>query len=75
MCDVCGPEWLSGAISQGAKIYETNPALCTECAGHFSKPQFQQVCPIDCIPFKPDLCESHEQLHEKYLRLLNGKFI
>ena len=38
-CDVCQPECPNGAISQGEEIYEINPALCTECVGHFDAPQ------------------------------------
>ena len=48
-CDVCQPECPNGAISQGESIYEINPALCTECVGHFDKPQCVAVCPVDCI--------------------------
>ena len=69
-CDVCQPECPNGAISQGESIYEINPALCTECVGHFDKPQCQIVCPVDCIPLNPDIVESREQLQEKYVRLM-----
>jgi hypothetical protein len=33
----------------------------------------QKVCPIDCIPFNPDMVESKEQLQEKYQRLTAAK--
>lgn len=72
-CDVCEPECPNGAISQGTEIYEIDPALCTECVGHFSKPQCQQVCPIDCIPFNPDVRESHDELYAKYMNLTANK--
>lgn len=65
-CDVCEPECPNGAISQGAEIYEIEPGKCTECVGHFSEPQCQQVCPVDCIPLNPAVRETHEQLMTKY---------
>ncbi|HEU5398177.1 MAG TPA: YfhL family 4Fe-4S dicluster ferredoxin [Gammaproteobacteria bacterium] len=68
-CDVCEPECPNHAISQGPEIYVIDPALCTECVGHFDKPQCQQVCPVDCIPLDPEHEETQEQLQEKYLRL------
>jgi ferredoxin len=71
-CDVCEPACPNGAISQGAEIYVINPALCTECVGHFDEPQCQDVCPIDCIPLDPDVVESRDQLYEKYLKI-SGK--
>jgi len=68
-CDVCEPECPNGAISQGAEIYEINPNLCTECVGHYDKPQCQDVCPIDCIPFNPEVRENKDQLYQKYLKI------
>lgn len=68
-CDVCEPECPNGAISQGEEIYVIDPNLCTECVGHFSTPQCQEVCPVDCIPFNPDVVETEQQLHEKYLKI------
>ena len=72
-CDVCEPECPNGAISQGEEIYVIDPNLCTECVGHFDVPQCQEVCPVDCIPLNPDVRESKEQLHEKYLKLTAAK--
>ncbi|MEZ0246236.1 MAG: YfhL family 4Fe-4S dicluster ferredoxin [Methylophilaceae bacterium] len=72
-CDVCEPECPNSAISQGEEIYEINPDKCTECVGHYDKPQCQEVCPIDCIPFNPDVRETHDQLMDKYLRLTGKK--
>lgn len=69
-CDVCEPECPNGAISQGEEIYVIDPALCTECVGHFDAPQCQQVCPVDCIPFNPDIRETAEELQQKYLKLV-----
>ena len=68
-CDVCEPACPNHAISQGPEIYVIDPALCTECVGHFDKPQCQVVCPVDCIPLDPDHAETQEELQEKYLRL------
>ena len=72
-CDVCEPECPNHAISQGPEIYVIDPELCTECVGHFDKPQCQQVCPVDCIPLDPEHAETQEQLQEKYLRLTAAK--
>ena len=72
-CDVCEPECPNNAISAGEEIYVIDPKLCTECVGHFEKPQCQQVCPVDCIPLDPNCVETKEQLQEKYLRLTAQK--
>ena len=69
-CDVCEPECPNAAISSGEEYYEIDPEKCTECVGHFEEPQCQRVCPVDCIPLNPDRSETREQLHEKYLRLI-----
>jgi len=68
-CDVCEPECPNHAISQGPEIYVIDPELCTECVGHFDKPQCQQVCPVDCIPLDPEHEETQEELQAKYLKL------
>jgi ferredoxin len=68
-CDVCEPECPNGAISQGAEIYVIDPALCTECVGHFDEPQCRSVCPVDCIPLNPAHVETKEQLYQKFLRI------
>lgn len=68
-CDVCEPECPNDAISQGVEIYEIHPALCTECVGHFEKPQCVQICPVECILVDPNHSESPEKLMEKYLDL------
>lgn len=65
-CDVCEPVCPNNAISQGQEIYQIDPDLCTECVGHYDKPQCQQVCPIDCIPLDPEHKETKDQLMEKY---------
>ncbi|MFT5008419.1 MAG: ferredoxin [Granulosicoccus sp.] len=68
-CDVCEPECPNNAISEGEEIYVIDPALCTECVGHYDEPQCQQVCPVDCIPLDPQHVESNEQLQDKYTRI------
>ena len=65
-CDVCEPECPNGAISMGPEIYVIDAGRCTECVGHFDKPQCQEVCPVDCIPLDLDHVESREALFEKY---------
>jgi len=65
-CDVCEPECPNGAISMGPEIYVIDPGKCTECVGHFDKPQCQVVCPVDCIPLDPEHVESRVELQAKY---------
>jgi ferredoxin len=48
-CDMCVPECPNEAISMGARHYEVDPALCTECLGYYDKPTCIEVCPIDCV--------------------------
>ena len=68
-CDVCEPECPNDAIYQGEEIYEINPALCTECVGHFDTSQCVEVCPVECIPLDPDHVESRDALQHKYEQL------
>ena len=68
-CDVCEPECPNQAISMGEEIYEIDPHRCTECVGHFDEPQCVQVCPVACIPVRPDVIESRDELLSKYERL------
>ena len=72
-CDVCEPECPNGAISMGPEIYVIDVRKCTECVGHFDKPQCQEVCPVDCIPLDPANAESREELAAKYDRLMREK--
>jgi ferredoxin len=72
-CDVCEPECPNGAISMGEEIYVIDFRRCTECVGHFDKPQCQEVCPVDCIPLDPEHVETREELHAKYERLEREK--
>ena len=68
-CDVCEPVCPNKAIYMGEEIYEIDPALCTECVGHFDLPQCQQICPVDCIPLDTDNRETHEKLVTKFKML------
>lgn len=68
-CDVCEPECPNGAISMGPEIYVIDPALCTECVGHFATSQCVEVCPVDCIPLDEAHPETKEQLLAKYIAL------
>ena len=69
-CDVCEPECPNGAIAQGGEVYVIDPALCTECVGHFETSQCTDVCPVDCIVADPDHRETREQLQTKYVNLV-----
>ena len=71
-CDVCEPECPNEAIFEGPEHYQINPVRCTECIGHFDRPQCVQVCPVDCIPLHPEHVESKDQLMQKY-KNLTGK--
>jgi ferredoxin len=68
-CDVCEPECPNDAISMGEEFYRIDPLRCTECVGHFDRPQCREVCPVDCIPLDPDHAETREELQAKYERL------
>ncbi len=72
-CDVCEPECPNQAIYEGADHYEINAARCTECVGHFDRPQCVQVCPVDCIPKDPTHADSDLQLWAKYHALIQQK--
>ncbi|HSN19206.1 MAG TPA: YfhL family 4Fe-4S dicluster ferredoxin [Usitatibacter sp.] len=72
-CDVCEPVCPNGAISMGEEIYVIDFRRCTECVGHFEKPQCQEVCPVDCIPLDPEHVETQEELRAKYERLEREK--
>lgn len=65
-CDVCEAECPNDAIYQGPDIYIIKAEKCTECVGHFDKPQCREVCPVDCIPLNPNYVETLQQLLEKY---------
>lgn len=69
-CDVCEPECPNSAISEGEEFYVIDPARCTECVGHFDRPQCIEVCPVDCILPDPQRRESPAALGAKYRLLL-----
>jgi ferredoxin len=68
-CDMCEPECPNEAITMGEEVYEIDPALCTECVGHYDKPTCVSVCPIDCIDPDPEHIESQDALLIKYAAL------
>ncbi len=72
-CDVCEPECPNQAISQGADIYEIDPARCTECVGHFDEAQCVAVCPVDCIIVNSEHVETRDQLQLKYAALMRAE--
>jgi ferredoxin len=72
-CDVCEPECPNGAISQGVEIYAIDADKCTECVGHFDRPQCVEVCPVNCIPVNPDRVETRAELQRKYEALMAAK--
>ena len=69
-CDVCEPACPNEAIYMGPEVYEIDPALCTECVGHFDEPQCALLCPVDdCCVLDPNHVETHSELLEKTARL------
>lgn len=69
-CDMCEPECPNAAIAMGPVIYEIDPALCTECKGHYDSPTCQSVCPIHrCIVDDPAHRETEAQLFDKFVAL------
>ncbi|MEY3777599.1 MAG: hypothetical protein RIR83_1647 [Pseudomonadota bacterium] len=60
-------------VKKFTKSTPTN--VCTECVGHYDKPQCQIVCPIACIPTDPAYMESAAQLMQKYHDLQNKKLL
>jgi ferredoxin len=48
-CTVCGAcefECPNAAISIKRDTYVIDPKKCTECEGHYEKPQCAAVCPV-----------------------------
>tara|TARA_B100000315_G_scaffold236036_1_gene251438 strand:+ start:617 stop:862 length:246 start_codon:yes stop_codon:yes gene_type:complete len=70
-CDACVPVCPNEAITEGDDIYVIDPALCTECVGHFEESQCVEVCPADCIPKDSDHVETQKELMAKYEKLTN----
>jgi ferredoxin len=71
-CDMCEPECPNQAITMGAKVYEIDPDLCTECVGFYEHQTCVSVCPIDCIIWDPDHVETEAQLLDKFVALHGG---
>jgi ferredoxin len=71
-CDMCEPECPNQAITMGAKVYEIDPDLCTECVGFYEHQTCVSVCPIDCIIWDPDHVETETQLLDKFVALHGG---
>jgi ferredoxin len=69
-CDMCEPECPNKAITFGAKIYEIDPDLCTECVGFYDTPTCISVCPLDCIITDPDRVEDQDTLYAKFVDLV-----
>lgn len=70
-CDVCEPVCPNQAIRMGPDIYIIDPLKCTECVGHFDKPQCKIFCPVDCIPQDESYIEDKDALYKKFLSLKN----
>jgi len=69
-CDMCLPECPNEAISMGSDIYEIDPALCTECVGHYETPTCMKVCPItNTIIHDLNHIETQEALWEKFIMI------
>lgn len=52
----------------GDEIYQIDPALCTECIGHYETPTCMKVCPImNTIIKDPDHIETEEGLWDKFV--------
>jgi ferredoxin len=69
-CDVCEPACPNKAISLGEEYYVIDPALCTECVGHYDEPQCVVVCPVECIETDAANPETQAQLQLKYQHLM-----
>lgn len=46
-CSACEPECPNSAIRESGRAYRIDPALCTECIGHYDDPQCVAVCPVE----------------------------
>ncbi len=69
-CGACEADCPNEAISQGDPVYLIDWEKCTECVGHYDKPQCVEVCPVDgVIVQNPDHVESREELQAKYDKL------
>lgn len=72
-CDVCEDACPNQAIYFNDEHFHIKPEKCTECVGHYEKPQCEALCPVDCI-FQDELYkETNSDLHKKYLKLINNE--
>ena len=46
-CTACEAECPNLAISEKGGAFVIDPEKCTECIGHFEKPQCAEICPVD----------------------------
>ena len=46
-CTACEAECPNVAIAEKGGTFVIDPAKCTECLGHYDKPQCAEVCPVD----------------------------
>ncbi len=86
-CAACAEPCPNQAIRAGGEEYTVDgegrpalsdkyfviPELCTECVGHYDKPQCVNACPVDCIAVDPAHAESREQLQNKAKELKLGE--
>ena len=61
-CGVCEAECPNEAISEGAEIFQIDPALCTECVAFHDSEQCAVVCPVDCCVTDPNNLEEEDLL-------------
>jgi ferredoxin len=61
-CGVCEAECPNQAISEGAQVFQIDPALCTECVGFHELEQCAAVCPVDCCVPDPNNREQEQSL-------------
>jgi ferredoxin len=69
-CDVCEQECPNEAISQGEEVFVVDPNRCTECVGHYDRPQCIESCPVDCIIVNPERVEGQGELLAKYKAMM-----
>lgn len=69
-CDECEPECPNEAITEGEETCRIDPDRCTECVGHYGRPQCIEICPVDCIIVNPDRIEGPDALMAKYRALM-----
>lgn len=72
-CDVCEPQCPNKAITMGPEFYIIDPDLCTECVGHTGEPGCVKVCPVECIIPDPAYSETHDELEQKFRRIMATK--